>query len=222
MRMVFSMRPRQLMRAGSLGVQVLLCSGCIMLLPLAAWAQQQTLLVLGDSLSAAHNIELEQGWVALLEQRLQQTQPDWQVINASISGETSSGGLTRLPELLQQHEPELVLLELGANDGLRALPTRQLQSNLEAMIKQIRATPAEVLLLGMQIPDNYGPVYQQRFAAVYADLAEQYKLELVPFFLDGVANRPELMQADGLHPVASAQSKILDNVWPSVQAQLKR
>lgn len=210
------------MRAGSLGVQVLLCSGCIMLLPLAAWAQQQTLLVLGDSLSAAHNIELEQGWVALLEQRLQQTQPDWQVINASISGETSSGGLTRLPELLQQHEPELVLLELGANDGLRALPTRQLQSNLEAMIKQIRATPAEVLLLGMQIPDNYGPVYQQRFAAVYADLAEQYKLELVPFFLDGVANRPELMQADGLHPVASAQSKILDNVWPSVQAQLKR
>lgn len=210
------------MRAGSLGVQVLLCSGCIMLLPLAAWAQQQTLLVLGDSLSAAHNIELEQGWVALLEQRLQQTQPDWQVINASISGETSSGGLTRLPELLQQHEPELVLLELGANDGLRALPTRQLQNNLEAMIKQIRATPAEVLLLGMQIPDNYGPVYQQRFAAVYADLAEQYKLVLVPFLLDGVANRPELMQADGLHPKASAQSKILDNVWPSVQAQLKR
>ncbi len=216
------MRPRQLMRAGSLGVQVLLCSGCIMLLPLAAWAQQQTLLVLGDSLSAAHNIELEQGWVALLEQRLQQTQPDWQVINASISGETSSGGLTRLPELLQQHEPDLVLLELGANDGLRALPTRQLQNNLEAMIKQIRATPAEVLLLGMQIPDNYGPVYQQRFAAVYADLAEQYKLVLVPFLLDGVANRPELMQADGLHPKASAQSKILDNVWPSVQAQLKR
>lgn len=216
------MRPRQLMRAGSLGLQVLLCSGCIMLLPLAAWAQQQTLLVLGDSLSAAHNIELEQGWVALLEQRLQQTQPDWQVINASISGETSSGGLTRLPELLQQHEPELVLLELGANDGLRALPTRQLQNNLEAMIKQIRATPAEVLLLGMQIPDNYGPVYQQRFAAVYADLAEQYKLVLVPFLLDGVANRPELMQADGLHPKASAQSKILDNIWPSVQAQLKR
>ncbi|MDA3932771.1 MAG: arylesterase [Gammaproteobacteria bacterium] len=193
-----------------------------MLLPLAAWAQQQTLLVLGDSLSAAHNIELEQGWVALLKQQLQQTQPHWQVINASISGETSSGGLTRLPELLQQHEPDLVLLELGANDGLRALPTRQLQNNLEAMIKQIRAIQAEVLLLGMQIPDNYGPVYQQRFAAVYADLAEQYKLVLVPFLLDGVASRPELMQADGLHPKASAQSKILDNIWPSVQAQLKR
>lgn len=191
--------------------------GCLLWLcstPLTA----ATMLVLGDSLSAAHNISTEQGWVSLLQQRLAACDSDWQVINASISGETSSGGRSRLPQLLQQHTPQVLLLELGANDGLRALPVAQLRANLAAMIEQARAADAAVVLLGIQIPDNYGPIYQQRFAAVYAQLAEQYALPWLPFFLDGVATREELMQDDGLHPTAAAQPLILDNVWELVSA----
>jgi len=193
--------------------------GCMLWLSLQP-LPAATVLVMGDSLSAAHNIPQQQGWVSLLQQRLQQCCPQWQVINASISGETSSGGRSRLPQLLQQHEPDLVLLALGANDGLRALPVAQLKDNLDAMIELSHDGGASVLLLGIQIPDNYGPVYQQRFAAVYQRLAERHELSWLPFFLDGVATRAELMQDDGLHPTAAAQGLILDNVWPLVQAML--
>lgn len=196
----------------------LLC-GCMLwcsMLPLPA----ATVLVIGDSLSAAHNIPQQQGWVSLLGEKLQQCCAQWQVVNASISGETSSGGRSRLPALLQQHEPELVLLALGANDGLRAMPVAQLQENLAAMIEQSRAAGASVVLLGIQIPDNYGPIYQQRFAAVYEQLAQRYDLSWLPFFLAGVATRSELMQEDGLHPTAAAQAMILDNVWPLLQPLL--
>ncbi len=196
----------------------LLC-GCVLwlsMLPLSA----ATVLVMGDSLSAAHNIPQQQGWVNLLAEKLQQCCAQWQVINASISGETSSGGRSRLPALLQQHEPELVVLALGANDGLRALPVAQLEDNLAAMIEQSHAAGASVVLLGMQIPDNYGLIYQQRFAAVYETLAQRYQLSWLPFFLTGVATHGELMQDDGLHPTAAAQPMLLDNVWPLLQPLL--
>jgi acyl-CoA thioesterase-1 len=206
-------------QAGKASIPLRLLIGCMLWLSLQPLSAA-TILVMGDSLSAAHNIPRQQGWVNLLQQRLQESCPQWQVVNASISGETSSGGRSRLPQLLQQHEPDVVLLALGANDGLRALPVAQLEDNLDAMIKLSRDDGASVLLLGIQVPDNYGPVYQQRFAAVYQRLAERHELSWLPFFLDGVATREELMQDDGLHPTAAAQGLILDNVWPLVKPWL--
>ncbi|MDZ4350613.1 MAG: arylesterase [Xanthomonadaceae bacterium] len=196
---------------------------CLVLLaPVLARAEQPgPILVLGDSLSAAHNLPSEAGWVALLDDRLgEHLQPAPEVINASISGETSAGGLARLPDLLQAHKPALVAIELGGNDGLRGLPPAHLRDNLHAMIALSREAGAKVLLIGIDIPPNYGRAYRERFAAVYRDLAEQWQVPLLPFLLEGVALTPGLMQPDGIHPTAEAQPRLLDNVWTVLEPML--
>ncbi|MDN3557038.1 arylesterase [Halomonas maura] len=184
----------------------------------ATAAERPRVLVMGDSLSAAYGIEREAGWVSLLAQRLEGKA---EVINASISGETSGGGAARLPELLRQHAPQIVLLELGGNDGLRGLPPGQLRTNLAGMIEASQAAGAEVLLLGIDIPPNYGPAYRDAFTAVFHRLAERHGVPLVPFLLQGVALEEALMQADGLHPTAEAQPVMLDNVWPALAPLLR-
>ena len=188
----------------------------------AAAADAPTILVFGDSLSAAYRIPRDQGWVALLQQRLHQQALPQQVVNASVSGETTSGGWSRLPAALKQHRPDIVVLELGANDGLRGLPVADMQRNLEAMIKASQDAGARVLLVGMLIPPNYGPRYTHAFAASFKELAKRYDLPLLPFLLEGVAGKRALTQDDGLHPTASAQEKILDNVWEVLQPMLKK
>lgn len=178
--------------------------------------QARTLLVLGDSISAAHGMALDQGWVALLEERLQRSHPEYRVVNASISGETSAGGLRRLPALLEQHQPEVVVLELGGNDGLRGYPPGQLQQNLTRMSRLARDAGAEVLLLGMEIPPNYGTRYTKAFRESFTRAAEATGARVAPFMLEGVATREELMQADGIHPTVEAQPLLLDNVLASL------
>ena len=184
-------------------------------------APARTVLVLGDSLSAAHNIATEQGWVHLLEVRLGKMVPPWTVVNASISGETSLSGRNRLPALLATYRPGVVVIELGANDGLQGLPLTQLRDNLTAMVSAAQATHAKVLLLGIELPVNYGPQYRDGLRAVYADLAKQKHVALLPFLLDGVALDPALMQADGLHPTAAGEPKVLENVWRVLQPLLR-
>jgi len=179
------------------------------------------LLVVGDSLSAAHNIAQHEGWVALLQDRLKaRAVPAPEVINASISGETSAGALARLPDLLARYQPAIVVIELGGNDGLRGLPPAELSANLDAMIRMSREAGANVLLIGTELPPNYGRTYRDRFRAVYADLAQRHALAMLPFLLDGVALQPGLMQDDGLHPTAEAQPRVLDNVWSVLQPML--
>jgi len=180
----------------------------------------QTILVLGDSLSAAHNISTESGWVTLLQEQFKQQSCNTLMINASISGETSSGGLSRLPKLLTTHQPSLVILELGANDGLRGLDLNSLKQNLEQIIKLSHQTSAKVLLVQIRIPSNYGSRYTRSFEAVYAELAQQYDLTLIPFLLNDIALKPELMQSDGLHPTAQAQTIIVDHVSPYISSGL--
>lgn len=187
------------------------------LLTLMFWAQHLAagpILIVGDSISAAFGLDTGSGWVAQLEQRLREEGHQQPVVNASISGDTSSGGLSRLPRLLREHAPEVVIIELGGNDGLRGQQPRQLQHNLAAMIDMSQASGAKVLLLGMQIPPNYGRRYTEAFARVYPHLAEQKGVELVPFFLQGVAGVPGMMQSDGIHPTRQAQPQLLENVWP--------
>ncbi len=181
----------------------------------------RTVLVLGDSLSAAHNIPLASGWVQLLDVRLGKMVPEWRVVNASISGETSLSGRNRLPALLKQYRPAVLVLELGANDGLRGLPLERLRDNLAAMLDAARHSRVRVLLVGIELPVNYGPRYRDGLRAVYAELARQYHVALVPFLLDGIAQDPALMQADGLHPTAAAQVQVLDVVWPQLQPLLQ-
>ena len=179
-------------------------------------ASTQTILVFGDSLSAGYGVPQGQGWVALLEQKLVRNKlsyASYKVVNASISGETTSGGLTRFSAALATHKPNIVILELGANDGLRGLPITEMQANLNQMITQAKTAKAKVLLIGMKIPPNYGLNYTKIFSATYTSLAKQYSIALVPFLLEGVAGKPELIQADGLHPIAEAQPQLLDNVW---------
>ncbi len=185
-------------------------------------ATAPTILVYGDSLSAAYGIPREQGWVALLQQRLESQGLPHRVANASISGETTSGGLSRMKSVLEQYQPDIVLLELGANDGLRGLPLADMQHNLVAMIEASQAAKARVMLLGMKIPPNYGPRYTREFAEGYAMLAQRYHLPLVTFFLTGIAGKPELVLDDGLHPNATAQPMILDTVWKVLQPELAR
>jgi acyl-CoA thioesterase-1 len=180
----------------------------------------KTLIVLGDSLSAAHNIPVEAGWVHLLEVRLKQMEPGWTVINASISGDTSVSGRNRLPALLTQYRPRVVVIELGANDGLRGLSLSELRANLAAMIDAAQHAGAKVLLLGIEMPVNYGPQYRDGLRAVYADLAREKHTALVPFLLDGVALKPALMQEDGLHPVAAGEPIVLDTVWSKLEPLL--
>lgn len=184
-------------------------------------APPKTVLVLGDSLSAAHNIPVESGWVHLLGDRLTKMEPGWTVVNASISGETSLSGRNRLPALLEKYHPAVLVIELGANDGLRGLPLPQLRENLAAMVDAAQQAKARVLLLGIELPVNYGPQYRDGLRAVYADVARDKKTALLPFLLDGVALKPELMQEDGLHPIASAQPRVLDNVWAPLTPLLR-
>jgi acyl-CoA thioesterase I len=199
----------------------------LLLLPLAsmpvysASAAAPKILVFGDSLSAAYGIPKEQGWVALLQQQLKVQALKHQVINASISGETTSGGATRLKALLDQHQPDIVLIQLGANDGLRGLPVADMRRNLTRMIELSQQSGAKVSLLGIMIPPNYGPRYTQEFRESYSLLARQYQLPLVPFLLEGVAGKTELIQEDGLHPTSAAQPIILSNVWSVLAPQLK-
>lgn len=187
----------------------------------SALATTGSLLVLGDSLSAAYGMPLEQGWVALLEQRLAVRCPGLAVVNASISGETSAGGVRRLPALLEQHRPRLVLIELGGNDGLRGQPLTALRSSLSTLITQSRAQGAEVVLVGMRIPPNYGRPYAEGFHALYQELAAEHEVALVPFFLVGVAGEEGMMQGDGIHPTAAAQPRLLDTLWPVLEPLLE-
>ncbi len=177
---------------------------------------------MGDSLSAAYGIETSQGWVALLAARLKTQADDYHVVNASVSGDTSAQGLTRLPVELARHKPAIVILELGANDGLRGLPVTALQANLAKMIVLSKHAGAQVLLLGILLPPNFGPEYTQSFAAVYPRLAKDYHVPLVPFLLEGVAQHREMLQADGMHPLAPAEHQVLDNVWVKLAPLLKQ
>jgi acyl-CoA thioesterase-1 len=178
------------------------------------------LLVVGDSISAGFGLDTRQGWVTLLQQRLRDEGFDDKVVNASISGDTSAGGQARLAALLARHRPEVVVLELGGNDGLRGQPPQQLQQNLASMIDRSRAAGAKVLLLGMRLPPNYGVRYTTAFAQVYQTLATEKQVPLVPFFLEGVGGVPELMQADGIHPAQKAQKQLLENAWPAIKPLL--
>ena len=182
-----------------------------------SWAQTNpVILVLGDSLSAEYGLPRGTGWVSLLEEQLAKDKSPWTVLNASISGETSSGGLTRLPKLLSQKKPGIVLIELGANDALRGLPVSDTERNLSKMIQMSKKSGAKVLLCGIQIPSNYGQTYTTQFKKLYPQLAKQEQIELLPFFLEGVATKPEFFQADRLHPNVQAQSIIFKNVWGSM------
>jgi acyl-CoA thioesterase-1 len=190
-----------------------------MCLSFGAWGK--TILVFGDSLSAAYGIAAKRGWVALLAERLQGERPDYSVVNASISGETTAGGVSRLPRALAQYKPAVVILELGANDGLRGLPVAEMKKNLAAMIGLSRKAGAKVLLVGMRIPPNYGPEYTREFDAAFADLARARKLARAPFLLEGMADDLRLFQPDRIHPTEEAQPILLENVWKALRPLLK-
>ena len=181
-----------------------------------AYSAPKTLLVLGDSLSAEYGLARGTGWVALLEQRLQAQKNDTRIVNASISGETTSGGRARLPALLAKHQPDVVLIELGANDGLRGLPVAAAEANLRAMGEAAKKSGAQVVLVGMRMPPNYGRAYTDSFFAMYKRVAADMKTALVPFMLEGIAEKPELFQADRLHPAAQAHPTILKNIYPTL------
>jgi len=188
-----------------------------LLMSFYSWAQTSpVILVLGDSLSAEYGLVRGTGWVYLLEQQLKKDKSPWTVFNASISGETSSGGISRLPSLLTQKKPGIVLIELGANDALRGLLIAQTEANLRRMIQKSKKSGARVLLFGIQIPTNYGQSYTTQFKKLYQQLANEEQIELLPFFLEGVATKPELFQADRLHPNVKAQSILFKNVWGSM------
>jgi acyl-CoA thioesterase I len=180
------------------------------------------ILVLGDSLSAGYGVKVDATWVALLQRRLAAQGYGYRVVNASVSGETTGGARARLPRALELHKPSIVVLELGGNDGLRGLPVKQVRDNFESMIEQSRKAGAQVVLVGMRMPPNYGAEYADAFHALYGEMARKYQLPLVDFFLEGVALDDNLMQADGIHPTADAQPKLLDNLWPALAKVLKK
>jgi acyl-CoA thioesterase-1 len=194
----------------------------LLLLTLPALASQNTVLVVGDSLSAAYGVPSETAWVELLRDRIESQDLDWTVVNASISGETTDGGLRRLPGLLEAHDPTIVVIELGGNDGLRGFPPNVIESNLANMIEQVRDTGATPLLVGMQIPPNYGQRYTTMFADIFPNLSDRYNTPLVPFFLDGIYDQDGLMQGDGIHPTEEAQPRLLDNIWPKLEPLLNK
>ena len=179
---------------------------------------QQTILIVGDSISAGFGIEKSSGWVALLQQRLE---PNFKLVNASISGETTSGGRHRLAKLLKQYQPDLVIIELGGNDGLRGTPIKQMQFNLNDMVRKTQTTGADVMLLGMRIPPNYGARYTEQFVSAFSAIASDHSTLFVPFLLEGVAGLPGMMQADGIHPTAKAQPVMMELVWSELQEWLK-
>jgi len=182
----------------------------------------KTLLVMGDSLSAGYGVKIQNAWVTQLQNKLMAEAYPLKVVNASVSGETTAGGLSRLLPLLRRHRPAIMVLELGANDGLRGLPIKQMHANLQRMITLSEQTGAKVLLLGMQLPPNYGPTYTKSFADTYQQLSESNSIDFLPFFLQGVTEKRDLMQADDLHPNDKAQSLILDNVWPVIKRVIKQ
>ena len=184
-------------------------------------AAQRSILILGDSLSAAYGIPQSRGWVALLDARLKRERPDYIVANASVSGETTAGGVARIGAALDRHRPAIVVLELGANDGLRGLPLAQMKQNLAAMIEQSKKAGSRVLLLGMKIPPNYGPDYADAFEAAYTDLAKRYQTALVPFLLEDFADKPDFFQPDRIHPTEAAQPLMAERVLKALQPLLK-
>jgi acyl-CoA thioesterase-1 len=201
-------------------------------LPVSTWAQEPSkaqlpskspapvILVLGDSLSSGYGIPTAKTWVALLQRRLNKLDYPHRIVNASVSGDTTASGLSRLNSALQRHDPSIVILELGGNDGLRALSLAALRSNLESIIKTTREGDAKIVLAGMRIPPNYGVAYTTKFERIYTELASQYQVVLIPFFLEGVATVPNMMQDDGIHPTVDAQPVLLENVWKHVHPLL--
>ena len=177
--------------------------------------------MLGDSISAGYGIQREAGWVTRLEARVAALDPAWKVVNASVSGETTGGGLARLPAALELHDPAVVVIELGGNDALRGYPLARIRENLERMVSLTRDAGRDVLLVGMQIPPNYGPRYSQGFASLFTAVAEQHAVPLVPFLLEQVALSPRLMQEDGIHPTADAQPLLLETIWPHLEPLLE-
>ena len=180
-----------------------------------------TILILGDSISAAYNMEISQSWPSLLQDRLDQHGYAYRVFNSSISGDTTRGGLARLPRLIEMHQPAIVLLELGGNDGLRGLPVEETRKNLSAMIEQSQAIGAKVILAEMRIPPNYGQTYTEKFAATYALMTEEYGVMLLPFMLESIALESGMMQDDGIHPAIEAQPILVDKVWVILEPQLQ-
>jgi acyl-CoA thioesterase-1 len=201
-------------------VAILLWIFCCYAFAIQANDERPTILVLGDSLSAGFGLDLEDSWVSLLQSRLDAEGYGYKVVNASISGDTTGNGLRRLPRALQIHQPEIVVIELGGNDGLRGIPIDIMQNNLEQMIVKIQEQGAVIVLAGMLIPPNYGEQYTSAFAAVYPQLAEQYDLALIPFFMEGVALEADMMQPDGIHPNKNAQPILLEIVWSKLQPSL--
>ena len=185
-----------------------------------AQAATRTILIVGDSLSSGYGIDVRQGWVMLLQQRLEQQQRDYKVVNASISGDTTANGLARLPSLLIKHTPNVVVIALGGNDGLRGLSTEEMQRNLTSMVAQAKTRGAKIILAGVRIPPNYGPRYTEMFRHVYQNVATGQKIPLVPLILAGIDLDATLMQADRVHPTAAAQGKILENVWEELERLL--
>jgi acyl-CoA thioesterase-1 len=183
---------------------------------------ERTLLVFGDSLSAAYGLSVDQGWVHLLGERIAKVRLDWRVVNASVSGETTAGGLRRLPADLARHKPDLVLIELGANDALRGQPVAGMRANLEAMVRMCREAHAQPVIVGIMIPPNYGIDYAAEFSNAFVTVARRDKAPLVPFLLQGLAERRDYFQADQVHPTAAAQPILLDNVWPVIEPLLKK
>lgn len=199
---------------------VALCIALSAHVPAAVSADPPVIMVLGDSLSAGYGIELEEGWVRLMQSRLDQRPNPYRMVNASISGDTTQGALARLPSAMEAHQPLIVVVELGGNDGLRGLALGETRGNLRSIVEVVLSRSAQVLLVGMRLPPNLGPQYTERFHAIYAELAERFGVPLVPFLLEGVALDPELMQADGIHPTARAQPMLVDIVWPYLEPML--
>ncbi|OBP14600.1 arylesterase [Rheinheimera sp. SA_1] len=189
----------------------------VLVFSLSLQAATQKLLILGDSLSAGYGMQQQQGWVHLLQQQLEKNQSSWTIINASISGETTAGGLARLPELLTKHQPQAVLIELGGNDGLRGFPAAQIEKNLQLLITEVKNHQAKPILMQIRIPPNYGPRYTRQFVALYPALAEKHQAVYWPFFMDAIAVKPELMLPDGIHPNVTAQPIIRDFIAPLLQ-----
>ena len=197
-----------------------LALACLALTWAPAWAD--SVLVWGDSLSAGYGLQIQQAWPSLLEKRFAEAKLPHKVVNASISGETTSGGRSRLPTALQTHKPAVVIIELGANDGLRGLPPKLMAANLQAMIDASRQAGARILLVGMRMPPNYGPEYTASFENTFKDLARSNKVRLVPFMMEGFADKRQFFQQDGIHPIAEAQPIILDTIWRELAPLLRR
>ncbi|MEM7026724.1 MAG: arylesterase [Pseudomonadota bacterium] len=195
---------------------------CLAFSSMSLPAKDNNIIILGDSLSAAYGMPLEMGWVSLLEDKLNNNGYKYNIINASISGETTSGVVARIDDIIKVNIPDIVIIELGGNDGLRGFPFSEIKNNLVYIIKRIQETTAQIILIPMQLPPNYGQAYNQKFQQVYKSIANEYDIILSPFILENIATDTELMQDDGIHPVAMAQPKMLENIWPTLEAIMQR